>query len=218
MASQIRILIADDHPVVRYGLKHMLASESDFEVVGEAADAEQVAKRARDLSPDIIVLDMEMGDSHGVDALRAVRQAVPGVRVIVYTAFDNADRIVEAVELGVEGYLLKDARNQELAQAIRIVHNGGTMLEPVVATKLLQHMRKVEHTTPVELTKREQQVLTLMADGKSNQAIAEGLYISERTVKFHVSSILSKLEASNRTEAVRIAARRGLIKPLDHVN
>lgn len=215
MGEPIRILIADDHPVVRYGLTHMLGADPGFTVVGEAADAHEVAEKLQALKPDVIVLDMEMGEAHGVDALRALRAIDPEARVIIYTGFDNSEWIVEAVQLGVQGYLLKDAGHEELARAIRVVSAGGTLLQPAVATKLLRRMRQgssPDTTLPEPLTERERQVLALLAEGYSNQGIAQTLYISERTVKFHVSAILGKLTARNRTEAVLTAVKHGIVK------
>lgn len=212
MGEPIRILIADDHPVVRYGLTHMLGADPAFTVVGEAADAREVVEKLQTLQPDVTVLDMEMGEAHGVDALRALRAVDPEARVIVYTGFDDPERIVEAVQLGVQGYLLKDSSDEELARAIRVVSAGGTLLQPAVATKLLRRMRHPETTLPESLTERERQVLTLLAEGYSNQAIADTLCISERTVKFHVSAILGKLTVKNRTEAVLAAVKRGIVK------
>lgn len=212
----VRILIADDHPVVRFGLTQTLNAESDFTVVGEASDAHEVVQKVQALSPDVTVLDMEMGDAHGVDALRALRAIDQVARVIIYTGYDDTERIVEAVHLGIQGYLLKDLGGKELVRAIRVVHSGETAFQPTVTTKLLQHMRQEsspDGTRPEPLSERERQVLVLMAEGHSNQAIADGLCISERTVKFHVSAILGKLGAKNRTEAVMTAIKHGIVKP-----
>ncbi len=211
----IRVLIADDHPAVRYGLRHLLQEQADFAVVGEAADTAGVLAQLAALRPDVTVLDMEMGDAHGVDALEALRAAAPGARVVVYTGFDDAERIVKAVALGVQGYLLKNSGNQELTRAIRVVDAGGTALQPVVATKLLQRMRQgsgEQAGSPEPLTDRERQVLSLLAQGRSNRAIAGTLAIRERTVKFHVSAILAKLAVRNRTEAVLTAMQHGIVE------
>ncbi len=211
----IRILIADDHPAVRYGLRHMLDEHQDFAVVGEAATAEEAVARLQALTPDVTVLDLEMGDAHGIDALELLRGAVPHARVIIYTGFDDPERIVNAVRLGVQGYLLKSCGNSEVAAAIRVVNGGGTALQPAVATKLLLRMRQnsdAEADHPDALTGRERQVLRLLAQGRSNHGIADALYISEGTVKFHVSAILGKLGAKNRTEAVLAGMRRGMVR------
>ena len=210
MPKPIRVLIADDHPVVRFGLTQLLNAESDLEVVGEASSAEEAVRQIKRLKPDVTILDMEMGESRGADTLRAVRALSANARIVVYTAFDDGDRVAEAIALGAQGYLLKESANHELARAVRVVHSGGTILEPTVASRLMARMR-AEKSQASDLSERERQVLSLMTEGKSNRGIAQSLYITERTVKFHVSAILTKLRASNRTEAVLIAAQRGLV-------
>ena len=210
----IRLLVADDHPVVRDGLVAMLSTQSDLVVVGEAATGAEAVERAAALAPDVILLDLEMPGMDGVEALRQIRAARPDAPVIVFTAFDTDERIVSAVRAGAQGYLLKGAPRDELFKAIRVVSEGGSLLQPVVASKLLQHMSQQatgRETSADSLTEREMEVLKLLAQGKTNKEIAAALVISERTVKFHVGSILSKLGAGNRTEAVTIAAQRGLV-------
>jgi len=210
----IRLLLADDHPVVRDGLVAMLSTQSDLVVVGEAATGAEAVERAAALAPDVILLDLEMPGMDGVEALRQIRAARPEAPVIVFTAFDTDERIVSAVRAGAQGYLLKGAPRDELFKAIRVVSEGGSLLQPVVASKLLQHMSQQateRETSADSLTEREMEVLKLLAQGKTNKEIAAALVISERTVKFHVGSILSKLGAGNRTEAVTIAAQRGLV-------
>jgi len=210
----IRLLVADDHPVVRDGLVAMLSTQPDFAVVGEAATGAEAVERAAALAPDVILLDLEMPGMDGVEALRQIRAARPDAPVIVFTAFDTDERIVSAVRAGAQGYLLKGAPREELFKAIRVVSEGGSLLQPVVASKLLQHMSQQtteRETSADSLTEREMEVLKLLAQGKTNKEIAAALVISERTVKFHVGSILSKLGAGNRTEAVTIAAQRGLV-------
>ena len=210
----IRILVADDHPVVRDGLVAMLSTQPDLVVVGEAATGAEAVERAAALAPDVILLDLEMPGMDGVEALRQIRAARPDAPVIVFTAFDTDERIVSAVRAGAQGYLLKGAPRDELFKAIRVVSEGGSLLQPVVASKLLQHMSQQtteRETSADSLTEREMEVLKLLAQGKTNKEIAAALVISERTVKFHVGSILSKLGAGNRTEAVTIAAQRGLV-------
>jgi DNA-binding NarL/FixJ family response regulator len=207
----IRILLADDHPVVRDGLAAMLATQPDFEVVGEAGTgAEAVAEAAR-LRPDVVLMDLEMPAFDGIEATRRLRAADPAVQVVVLTAFDTDDRIVGALQAGAQGYLLKGAPRAEIFAAIRTVSAGGALLQPVIASKLLRQVRAAEH--PDALTAREREVLDLVAAGLANREIAARLSISERTVKFHVSSLLSKLGAKNRTLAVRLARERGLVPP-----
>lgn len=207
--NTIRILLADDHPVVRDGLAAMLATQPDFEVVGEAGTgAEAVAQAAR-LRPDVVLMDLEMPALDGIEAIRLLRAADPAVQVVVLTAFDTDERIVGALQAGAQGYLLKGAPRAEIFAAIRIVSAGGALIPPVVASKLLRQVRAAEH--PDALTAREREVLGLVAAGLANQEIAARLSISERTVKFHVSSLLAKLGAKNRTQAVRVGRERGLI-------
>lgn len=210
MTEKIRILVADDHPVVRDGLVAMLGTQSDFDVVGECTNGREAVDLAEKLTPDVIFLDLEMPELDGVDALRKMRVSNPGVKVIVFTAFDTDERILAAVQAGAQGYLLKGAPRDEVFQAVRVVHGGGSLLQPVVASKLLRQVSQPDDLTEA-LTPRELEVLRLMAQGLQNKEIALKLIISERTVKFHVSSILGKLGAGNRTEAVSLAAQRGLV-------
>ncbi len=211
--DRIRILIADDHPVVRDGLVAILSTQSEFEVVGQARDGREAVSRAVELRPDVVLLDLEMPEMDGVEALRELRAKCPQAQVIVFTAFDTDERIVGAVQAGAKGYLLKGAPRGELFQAIRVVSRGGSLLQPVVASKLLEHMSSRSESAGLteRLTAREMEVLRLLSDGQTNKEIARALFITERTVKFHVSSILGKLGAGNRTEAVRIAAQHGLV-------
>jgi DNA-binding NarL/FixJ family response regulator len=210
--ATINILIADDHPVVRDGLVAILTTQTDFEVVGEAGNGTEAVAQVQALQPDVLLLDLEMPELDGVGVLRRLREQQVQVRTIVFTAFDTDERILTAVQAGAQGYLLKGVPRQELFNAIRIVHGGGSLLQPIVASKLLQRVSQ-EPVPPLEpLTPREEEVLDLLAQGLQNKEIAQKLIISERTVKFHVSAILGKLDAGNRTEAVAIAAQRGLIR------
>ncbi len=215
MPEPIRIIVADDHPVVREGLIAILETQADFQIVGQARSGAEAVERVTTLEPDVLLLDLEMPEMDGVEALRALRAARSPTQVIVFTAFDSDERIVGAVQAGAQGYLLKGAPRQEIFKAIRVVSQGGSLLEPVVASKLLRHMSEPQQPNDqlVEpLTEREMEVLHEMAQGRTNREIADTLIISERTVKFHVSSILAKLGAGNRTEAVSLAAQRGLVE------
>lgn len=214
MQTPIHILVADDHPIVRDGLIAILNTQPDFEVVGEAATGPQTVERVTALRPDVVLLDLEMPEIDGVEALRQLRQISPNVRVIVFTAFDTDERILGAVRAGARGYLLKGVPREEIFQAIRVVHAGGSLLQPIVASKLLRQVSQEQalFPGPETLTPRELEVLRLLARGLENKEIAAQLVIAERTVKFHVSSIQGKLGAGNRTEAVVIAAKQGLIK------
>lgn len=212
-APIIRVLIVDDHSVVRYGVRHILESEGDIEVVGELETVTGIGDVLPEMNPDVVLLDLELGDIDGVDALRTLRDAAPNMHVIIYTSHDEEDRIVQAAELGVDGYLLKGSPKREIVGAIRSVSDGGTAIEPAVAATLMQHMnrRSTKAKQPtIHFSKREKQVLDLLAAGKTNRDIGVTLFISESTVKFHVHAILSKLNAGNRTEAVSIAVQHGL--------
>ena len=207
--SVVRILVADDHPVVRDGLVAMLTTQTDFRVVGQASTGREVVANIEIARPDVVLLDLEMPDLDGVEALRQVTAEHPEVKVLVFTAFDDDERIVSAVQAGARGYLLKGSPRDKVFDAIRVISQGGSLLQPVVASKLMRHVSRQGIRS--RLTARELEALDLLANGMTNKEIAAELVITVRTVKFHVSSILRKLEAGNRTEAVRIAAERGII-------
>ncbi len=213
-APTIRTLIVDDHPVVRYGVKHILDAEPDIEVIGDLDGINGIGEVLSRLDPDVVLLDLELGDTQGVDALRELREIAPQLKIIVYTSHDEEEYIIQAAELGVDGYLLKGSPKEEIVGAVRSVSEGGTAIESAVAAKLMSHMtkRSTRARLPViSFSKREKQVLELLAGGKTNRDIGTTLFISESTVKFHVHAILSKLDATNRTEAVSIAVKQGVI-------
>ena len=210
----IKTIIVDDHPVVRFGVKQMLGATDNIEVVAEMEDVDNLIQVLNDTGADIVLLDLELEHTQGIDALQLVRENSPGTKVIIYTSHDEEDRIVQAAELGVDGYLLKGCGQSELVDAIQSVSAGGIALESTVAGKLMNHMNRrssAEETQKVHFSKRETQVLGLLSIGKTNRDIGATLFISESTVKFHVHAILNKLDASNRTEAVSIAAQLGLV-------
>lgn len=214
MTTPVRILVADDHPVVRDGLIAILGTQSDFEVVGKAGDGRETLTEVATSNPDVLLLDLEMPQMDGVETLRHLRDSHSRVRTIVFTAFDTDERIVSAVQAGAQGYLLKGVPREEIFNAIRVVHAGGSLLQPVVASKLLKQVSSDQKPSldMDALTPRERHVLKLLTQGLQNKEIAAELVITERTVKFYVSSILGKLGAGNRTEAVTLAVQRGLVK------
>ncbi len=213
----IRVVIADDHPVVRLGLSAMLNAHHDIEVLADVKNVDSLLRCMTSNPPDVLILDLELepNSDDGMSALRAVRAEIPDTPIVVYTAHDDECMIVEALGLGVEGYILKGADPGELVKAVHVVHCGGSLLQAEVASKLMRHMRSrtkdEQQPCNTKMSRREMDVLELMAEGNSNHQIAGKLVISERTVKFHVSSILGKLEVANRTAAVLKATRMGIL-------
>jgi DNA-binding NarL/FixJ family response regulator len=203
-----RVLVVDDHPVVREGLVSVLEDQPQIEVVGSLDSAEQAVAQAGRLRPDIVLLDLELPGMDGVAAIPRLLAASPGTGVIVFTAYDTEERVLGAIRAGARGYLLKGATGQEIGQAIRTVESGGSHLAPRVASTLLAQVQSPDRPG---LTAREREVLRLVSQGMPSKQIARSLGISERTVKFHVASLMRKLEADNRAQMVAIAAQRGLL-------
>jgi NarL family two-component system response regulator LiaR len=208
----IRILIADDHAVVRQGLLALIQTEEGMEVVGEAGDGTAAVELAAALRPDVILLDLVMPRMDGIEAIRGIRQNDPEARILVLTSFSEDEKVLTAIEVGAMGCLLKDATPDELLRAIRDVHQGRSALHPTITQKLIRRMRKTDARKPVEeLTSREIEVLRCIARGLSNKEIGDELFISEPTVRTHVSNILMKLRLPNRTQAALVAVREGLV-------
>ena len=210
MTEPIKILIVDDHAIVREGLVALMASKRDLRVIGQASNGEQAVRLARELNPDVILMDLQMPVMNGLDATRLIRQANPQARILVLTSFADDDQVVLAIQAGVLGYLLKETATQELLEAIRCVYRGESPMHPAIARKLVLGFNKPE-PEPNPLTERETDVLKLLARGWSNQAVADALSISLATVNFHTGNILSKLQLENRTQAVLYALRKKMV-------
>jgi len=211
---KIRVLIADDHPVVREGLSTMLSREQDIQVVGEAENGTEAIKKAGELQPDIILMDLRMPEVDGVEAMRQIKVKNPDMKFIVLTTYDNDEYIFKGIEAGARAYLLKDAPREELFEAIRAVYRGESLIQPAVAGKVLDRLAELSRQVqaPERLSEREVEVLKLIAKGASNKLIATTLYIGESTVKTHIQSIFQKLGVSDRTEAVTDAIKKGIIR------
>jgi NarL family two-component system response regulator LiaR len=212
MTETIRVLIADDHAVVREGVRSLINSEPGMEVVGEATDGVEAVLKARALQPDVILLDLVMPRKDGLAAIEEIKRENPEARILVLTSFAEDDKVFPAIKTGALGYLLKDSPPQELLQAIRDVYRGESSLHPTIARKLIRELSQPSELPPTEepLSEREVDVLQLVAKGLSNQKIGDKLVISERTVRTHVSNILDKLHLANRTQATLYALRAGL--------
>lgn len=212
----IRVLIADDHPVVRRGLGSLINIKADMELVGEAADGVEAVEKARLLQPDVILLDLLMPRQGGLEAIKEIKQENAEARILVLTSFADDDKVFSAIKAGALGYLLKDSPPETLLQAIRDVYRGESSLHPTIARKLIRELNQPPADLPPTeepLTRREIEVLRLVARGLSNQEIAEKLVVSEGTVRIHVSNILSKLHLANRTQAALYALQEGLAGP-----
>lgn len=212
--TTIRVLIADDHAIVREGMRRLLGGRSEFELVGEAADGEQAVAMVRGLRPDILVLDLKMPRLDGLGVIQALKHDPPRTRILVLTSFDDDDKVFSAIKLGAQGYLLKDSLPEQLIQALRDIHEGKSSLHPEIARKVLREIRQPPDLPAAEeqLTEREVEVLQLVAQGLSNNEVALRLVISERTVAGHVRNILGKLHLASRTQAALYAIRTGIAK------
>ena len=207
--TKIHLVIADDHLVVRDGLRGMLESQPDFEVVGEASNGEEAVHLTSSLKPEVVLMDLRMPVMDGVTAIRQIKDSQPGVQVLVLTTYDSDADILPAIEAGATGYLLKDTSREDLYSAIRATAGGDSVLAPGVAARLIGRMR-----APAEeqLSSRELEVLQLVAEGNSNSEIASRLHISQATVKSHLVHIFGKLGVSDRTAAVTVALKRGILR------
>ena len=208
----IRIFIADDHAVVREGLRALISTEPGMEVVGEAADGREAVEQVQALRPDVVLLDLVMPHKSGIEAIQEITAGNAEARILVLTSFADDDKVFPAIKAGALGYLLKDSSPQQLLQAIREVYQGEPSLDPTIALKLLREFKRPADLPPAPeaLTEREVKVLSLVSRGLTNQEIAEVLGISERTVRTHVGNILDKLHLANRTQATLYALRTGL--------
>jgi NarL family two-component system response regulator LiaR len=212
VSEEIRILTADDHAVVREGLRALIETEPGMALVGEAADGIEAVRQTRALEPDVVLLDLVMPRKSGIEAIEEIKRTMPSTRILVLTSFAEDDKVFPAIKAGAHGYLLKDTSPAELLRAIREVDRGEPSMHPTIARKLMLELQRSSGLPPTEepLTEREVEVLSLVAQGLTNQEIADRLYVSERTVRTHVSNILSKLHLANRTQAALYALRKGL--------
>ncbi len=203
-SSSIRVIIADDHPIVRNGLVRMIELTDGMEVVAEAATGTEAVQLFRQHQPDVTLMDLRMPNLNGVEAIAAIRQEFPNARIAILTTYDTDEDIFRGLEAGAKGYLLKDSKMAELIDAVRQIHAGKKYIPPAVGAKLSERISRPK------LSDREREVLQLMSEGKMNQNIADELCISQSTVKFHISNIFSKLGVNDRTQAVLIAIKRGI--------
>ena len=211
MSDSIRIFIADDHPIVRRGIRDLLETEPDLQVVGEATNGREAVAGIEKLQPDLVLMDLVMPEMDGIEAIRQIQARQPGVRTLVLTSFATDDKVFPAIKAGALGYLIKDTAPEDLLRAIRQVQRGEVSLHPAIAQKLLKEISgpAEQPPTPEPLTEREAEVLKLIAAGLNNQEIATELVISVATVYTHVSNILSKLHLASRTQAALYALRQG---------
>jgi NarL family two-component system response regulator LiaR len=210
--APITVFHADDHALVRGGVRGLLLTEADMDLVGEAASGSEAVEKVLALQPDVILLDLHMPEKGGVEAISEIKQVLPGARILVLTSFASDEDVFPAIKAGALGYLLKDSSPQALLKAIRDVYDGQPSLDPAVSQKVMQELRQParQPLTDEPLTQREMEILKLVAEGLTNQEIADRLVVSERTVRAHVSNILAKLHLANRTQAALYALREGI--------
>ena len=210
-APPVRVLVVDDHPIVRQGLRSFLSSRDGIEVVGEAADGEAAVEEASRLGPDVVLLDLSMPGGSGLDAIGRIRAGGAGPAVLVFTSFSGDDQVLPAVRAGASGYLLKDVAVADLEAAIRTLHGGGAWLDPSVTPAVMGEVARPRQPSGLDLlTPREREVLALLAEGLTNRQLADRLFVAEKTVKTHVSAILAKLGLADRTQAALFALRHGV--------
>jgi two-component system, NarL family, response regulator len=211
--TRTRILITDDHAVVREGLSAMLSREKDFQVVGEAVNGREAIEKARELKPDMVLMDLRMPEIDGIEAMRQIKAENPAMKFIILTTYDNDEYIFKGIEAGARAYLLKDAPREELFKAIRAVNRGESLIEPAIAGKVLDRFAELSRQAqaPENLSAQEIKVLTLMSKGAGNKLIASILNLGESTVKTHIQNIFHKLGVNGRTEAVTEAIKKNII-------
>lgn len=207
----ITILFADDHEMVRIGVSAYLSAQPDMKVIAEANDGKEAVEKALSLKPDIILMDLVMKDMDGIEATKLILKEWPEAKIIIVTSFIDDEKVYPALEAGAMSYLLKTSKASKIAEAIRATYEGQSILEPEVTGKIMTKMRKKEQNLHEQLTEREMEILLLIAQGKTNQEIADELYIALKTVKVHVSNILSKLQVNDRTQAVIYAFKNNLV-------
>lgn len=215
MMSKIKVLIADDHHVVRRGLLFFLKTQKDIDIIGEATNGKEAVKLVSELNPDVVLMDLSMPEMDGVMATKIIRETNTTVKIIILTSYGDQDHVIPALRAGASGYQLKDIEPDDLVQTIRDVLQGQSKLHPKVTSHVMAHLSKpvIQPQTKLDdLTKREKEVLNELAKGKSNKEIASALFITEKTVKTHISNILSKLQLSDRTQAAIYAVKNGYVE------
>ncbi|GAA0422175.1 MAG: response regulator [Bacillota bacterium] len=208
----INVLFADDHEMVRIGVTSYLSAQPDIKVIAEADDGEKAVELALELRPDIILMDLVMKDMDGIEATKLIMEQWPNAKIIIVTSFLDDEKVYPALEAGATSYMLKTSKAEEIAKAIRATYQGQTVLEPEVTGKIMNRMRTPQVELHEQLTEREKEILLLLAQGKTNQEIADELFISLKTVKVHVSNLLGKLEVQDRTQAVIYAFKHHLVE------